>query len=211
MLDLEKARIAADFIVKSCPTAGGSSQDGRVLGFVADLAREMEAADGSELFGGRHKEHVAYAIAVIAQTLTLQPPRALASVFLATRFELYFRLLSGRLAPDGTWLDQTAKSSALAALGQKRLPRQLANVAATYRVMLLNTESPVVQVFRELEDHLAPFYPPDDLRDAPLFYEDLGSRIKCLRDPAAHGFYSDLGAEGLFYALLTGVIFYGSS
>jgi hypothetical protein len=65
---------------------------------------------------------------------------AVASVYLATRFELYFRVLSGRLKSDGTWVSESAQDVSMAMIGDKRLQtKRVSSVSLTYDVMKLGT------------------------------------------------------------------------
>lgn len=209
---LDRAEAAADFIVTCCPAAGAGSYTTEVFHFLEALSDVMRRGPESPLFGGRHREHVAFAIALTAQYRSLAPPAAIASVFLAMRFELYFRMLSGVLNDDGTWRDGSARDHAAALLNEPRLKRgRLADVALEYRVMLMNKSQPAVQIIKRLEQRLQPYYPPAQGKGSEFYYSDLGSRIKCMRDPSAHGFYADLSSEGAFYSLLIGILFYATS
>ena len=67
------------------------------------VAEEIVAAPNT-LFPQRYKEHVAYALGMVAQHSFTSPPAAIGAVYLATRFEFFFRLLSGKLNGDGTLL-----------------------------------------------------------------------------------------------------------
>jgi hypothetical protein len=66
-------------------------------------ADDMTHSVPSDVFPDRHKEHIAYALRMVASGGFLSSPAAIGSVYLATRFEYYFRVLSGRLNADGTW------------------------------------------------------------------------------------------------------------
>jgi hypothetical protein len=212
MPELELAGAAADFIVTCCPTAGAGAYTPDVFSYLDALARAMGPGSESVLFGGRHKEHVAFAVALTARYMSLEPPAAIASVFLSMRFELYFRMLSGRLNDDGSWRDKAARDSAIALLEEPRLKRRrLADVELAYRVMLLSSDNPAVRILGDLEARLEAYYPPDDAKGTEFYYFSIGSRIKCLRDPAAHGYYADLSSEGIFYSLLVGILFYATA
>ncbi len=57
-----------------------SGPDG-VQGFLATVAQEMEASKLTTLFLGRYKEHVAYALNMIANHSFIEPSAAIASVY----------------------------------------------------------------------------------------------------------------------------------
>ena len=54
--------MAADFIAENCPRIGFYSGDLRAYQFINELADAIDAAPESLLFGGRQKEHIAYAV-----------------------------------------------------------------------------------------------------------------------------------------------------
>jgi hypothetical protein len=116
------------------------------------------------------------------------------------------------LDDDGTWRDRKDRDRAVALLNEPKLKkhRRLADVELEYRVMLLNSSEPAVRILDGLEQRLQPYYPPPEEKRSEFYYSTLGSRIKCLRDPAAHGFYADLSTEGVFYSLLIGILFYAT-
>jgi hypothetical protein len=208
-MDNDKIEQAVRYITSCCRRMGAFFGTSEVARYLHTAAMDMNSAAYSDLFGLRLKEHVAYAVALLSQYSVLEPPAALASVFLATRFEIYFRLLSDNLNPDGSWKSREAQNFALARTTDNRLKRsKISSVELTYRILLLDEDKPLVEVFRKVDHAIQPSLPS---ADSPVVYTDIGSRIKCFRDPASHGFYSDLSAEGNFYALLTAIIFYSQS
>ena len=79
----------------------------------------MQAAKPTALFPCGYKEHVAYAMRMVANgvwvnvpPVSVQPPVAIAAVYLVTRFEFFFRLLSGKLNGNGTWLNKAVDQPA---------------------------------------------------------------------------------------------------
>src|SRR5262249_10768954 len=70
----------------------------------------------------------------------------------------YFRLLSGKLKGDGTWLNKAVdQPAAVAALGENGLKgKRVSNVAVTYKLMKLNQSQPAAQVFGALDQVVLP-------------------------------------------------------
>ena len=123
---MTKSNEAVGYIMTHCPSMGSFAGDGSPEGFLAQVADEMATAKHTELFPDRYKEHVAYAVGMVARHGFLSSPAAIAAVYLATRFEFFFRLLSGMLKEDGTWLNKAAdQPDAVAALGKKGLQGEL--------------------------------------------------------------------------------------
>jgi hypothetical protein len=109
---------AAGYIKTHCRHLGSYAGDFVPYRFLARVAEEMAAAPHNELFPERYKEHVAYALGMVARHGFLEPPAAIAAVYLATRFEFFFRLLSSKLKGDGSRLNKTVdQPAAVAALG----------------------------------------------------------------------------------------------
>src|SRR5262249_21444106 len=153
---------------------------------------------------------VAYAVGMVARPGFLEPPAAIAAVYLATRFEFFFRLLSGKLKGDGTWLNKAVDQPvALAALGKKGLQgERVSDVAVTYRLMKLDQSRPAARVFDALDKAicLVPITAVGGFRVA-----DIGDRIAFGRHSASHGLWGDISSEAVFYGLVTAVIFYNQA
>ena len=126
--------------------------------FLARVSEEMTAAPHTDLFPDRYKVHVAYALRMVARHGFLEPPAAIAAVYLATRFEFFFRLLSGKLKGDGTWLNKAVdQPAAVAALGEKGLKgKRVSDVAVTYKLMKLEQSRPAARVFDSLDKIILP-------------------------------------------------------
>jgi hypothetical protein len=173
---------------------------------IQTAARDMLEAKPSDAFPDRHKEHIAYALRMVASSTFLEPPAAVASVYLATRFEFYFRVLSGRLKADGTWKTDKDKEEVRNLLSDGRLNKnRIQSVALAYKIMKTNTGIPLVQVCNDLDTSLYP--KPRDMPGRKTI-SDIGGRIEYLRHRAGHGHWGDISAESLFYGLLTAIVFY---
>jgi hypothetical protein len=135
----------------------------------------------------------------------LSPPAAVSSVYLATRFEFYFRLLSGRLNGDGTWVSETAQQAARAKLGDQRLksPR-ISRVSLAYEVMRLGT-SRILPYCALLDRTL---YSSPIKATGAFAIKHVGNRIEFGRDAVGHGHWGDISSEAVFYGLMTAVVFY---
>ena len=120
--------------------------------FIAQVSRDMEASSTTPLFPSRYKEHVAYALDMISKYDFLSSEAAIASVYLATRFEFYFRILSGRLKGNGSWISPEIQLDTQTAISDRRLNgSRISNVSLAYKIMKLEKSETVVQVFDELD------------------------------------------------------------
>lgn len=198
---------AAGYIRTHCQHMGSYAGDGSPYGFLARVAEEMAPAPPTAMFPDRYKEHVAYAVSTVARHGFLEPPAAVAAVYLATRFEFFFRLLSGKLKGDGTWVNKAAdQPSAVAALGKKGLKgNRVSDVAVTYKLMKLDRSRRAAQVFDALDKAIlpAPIAAAGGFRVA-----DIGDRIAFGRHSAGHGLWGDISSEAVFYGLVTAIVFY---
>lgn len=198
---------AIGYIRTHCRHVGSFAGDAAPYVFLAQVSDEMAAAKHTELFPDRYKEHVAYAIGMVARHGFLEPPAAIAALYLATRFEFFFRVLSDKLKSDGTWLNQAVdRPAAIAALGKKGLNKnRVSDVAVTYKLMKLNQSRPVASVFDRIDKELfsTPIQEDDGLNIA-----NIGDRIAFGRHSAGHGLWGDISSEAVFYGLVTAVIFY---
>ncbi len=205
---------AIHYIINCCPTIGRYSDFSLKQGlcgppvFLQTTVIAMKKAKPSVAFPDRHKEHIAYALQMVASSTFLQPPAAVASVYLATRFEFYFRVLSDWLKADGTWKTGKDKQKVRHLLSDSELNRKRINsVALAYKLMKTNTSIPLAQVCNDLDTSLYP--KPRVMSDRKkTTISDIGDRIEYLRHRVAHGHWGDISAEANFYGLMTAIVFY---
>jgi hypothetical protein len=178
--------------------------------YLRRVAEEMVAAPPTELFPERYKEHVACALEIVANFEFTKPPAAIAAAYLATRFELFFRLLSGKLKGDGTWLNKAAdRQIARAKLGKRGLTgNRVSDVAVTYRIMKLDLTHPAIQVFDKLDKAILP---KPIIAVGNFTVADIGDRIAFGRHRVGHGEWGDMSSEAVFYGLVTAIIFYNQT
>lgn len=168
----------------------------------------MAMAKPSNVLPDRYIEHVAYALDMAASNMFTSPPAAIAAVYLATRFEFYFRVLSGKLNGDGTWVSPAAQQAAQSAIDDHRLARnRISSVALAYKIMKLDQSQSVVQHFTALDNAL---YPTPTTVVGPMTVADLGDRIEFGRHAVGYGHWGDMSAEALFYGLMTSLVFYNA-
>lgn len=166
----------------------------------------MKKAKSSDAFPDRHKEHIAHALQMIVPNPFLEPPAAVASVYLVTRFEFYFRVLSGRLKANGFWKTDKDKQEVRKLLSDSDLNRKRINsVALAYKIMKTNKDIPLVQVCNDLDTSLYP--KPIKMPDGTTV-SDIGDRIEYLRHRVAHGYWGDISGDANFYGLMTAIVFY---
>jgi hypothetical protein len=201
---------AAGYIRTHCPYIGSYAGDSSPFSFLARVTEEMAAAPNTDLFPDRYKEHVAYAIGMVARHGFLEPPAAIAAVYLATRFEFFFRLLSGKLKKDGTWLNKAVdQAAAVVILGKKGLKgNRVSDVATTYKLMKLDLSRPAARVFDVLDKAL---FPTPITAVGGFRIADIGDRIAFGRHSAGHGLWGDISSEAVFYGLVTAIVFYNQS
>jgi hypothetical protein len=199
---------ALGYICTHCRNIGAFHGDGAPYKFLAEVACEIDAAEHTELFPERYKEHVAFALETVARHHFLEPPAAVASVYLVTRFEFFFRILSGKLKADGTWLDKAAdRPAAITALKSSKgmTGNRVSDVAVTYKLMKLDKSRPAARLFERLDREVL----PNPTTVAGNFeVADIGDRIAFGRHSVGHGLRGDLSSEGVFYGLVTAIVFY---
>jgi hypothetical protein len=206
---VERSQLAVDFIINSCSNIGSFWGTSDVNQYLKETAIEMAIAKPSNVLPERYIEHVAYAINMIASSMVTSPPAAIASTYLATRFEFYFRILSGKLNGDGTWISPAAKQMAQSAINDSRLQRnrRISSVALAYKIMNLNQSQPVVQYFIVLDNAL---YSPQPNVVSSTTIKDIGDRIEFGRHAVGHGEWGDMSSEAIFYGLVTSLVFYNT-
>jgi hypothetical protein len=201
----DRAKLAADFIVSHCPRLGAFHGDSEPHIFLRETAVQMNSAKPTAAFPDRYLEHVAYALDSIANNMFLSPAAAVASVFLATRFEFYFRILSGKLNGDGTWVSERAKQTAIVSINDTRLnQRKVSSVSLAYQLMRLQQSN--ISHFCTQLDSVLYSSPTTAVGNFPISH--LGDRIEFGRNSVGHGQLADISAEAVFYGLLTALTFY---
>ena len=93
-----------ELILKCCARPGMSAINSRASPYqiIEEVLHEMEASTPSEPFPELYVEFVAHSIKMTIHAKSfLDADPAVASVYLATRFENYFRHLSGKLGGRG--------------------------------------------------------------------------------------------------------------
>jgi len=212
---MDRTQQALDFIKTCCRYVGrfdgmSAVPASDVYRYLKETARAMEASQPSALFPERYIEHVAYALDMVASNLPTSSPAAIASLYLATRFEFYFRILSGKLNRDGTWVSPSEHQRAQAAIMDPRLKgklggKQISSVALAYKIMKLNKSCKISQSCTALDDAL---YATPTIRAGKIPIADIGDRIEFCRNAAGHGNWGDISAEAVFYGLMTALIFH---
>ncbi len=206
---MDRTQQALDFITTCCRNVGTFQGTSEVHQYLKETAAEMAVSTPSTVFPDRYIEHVAYAVDMVASNMFLDPPSAIASVYLATRFEFYFRILSGKLNGNGTWISLSSRQAAQAALSDRRLGRnRISSVALAYKIMKLNQSWKIVTVCTALDNSL---YETPTTVVGDMTVADMGDRIEFGRHAVGHGHWGDISAEALFYGLLTAVVFYNQA
>lgn len=206
---MDRTKQALNFIKTCCPNIGAFQGTSEVNLYLKETAVEMATSESSAVFPERYIEHVACAIDMIASNIFSSPPAAIASVYLATRFEFYFRILSGKLNGDGTWISLSAQEAASAVIKDNLLKsKRISNVGLAYKIMKLDQSRKIVQACKDLDKSL---YSTPTVVVGDKKIADTGDRIKFGRHTGGHGQWGDISAEGLFYGLMTAIVFYNQS
>jgi hypothetical protein len=205
--------LAKFYLVACCPTAGGYSLPDGLINLICDAADFMTSTPDKDIFLGRQKAPVALAMKEVitpgfdatSMTFMSVPRKAIASLYLATQFEFYFRILSGLLNPDGSWKSLADQQKAKSLLpGENRLNQgSISNLEVAYKLMVLNNADPRSVLLDELDKAIRS-------RFQSQLYDNLGGRIKHVRNRGAHGEWGDVSAEGVFYATLTAILYFAS-
>jgi hypothetical protein len=206
---MDQTKQALNFIKTCCQNIGAFHGTLEVNLYLKETALEMVESESSAVFPERYIEHVSYAIDMVASNIFTSPPAAIASVYLATRFEFYFRILSRKLNGDGTWVSHLAQKDAQAAIKDGRLKHnRISSVALAYKIMKLNQSSKIVEACTDIDNSL--FSSPKIVVGGKTVY-DIGDRIEFGRHAAGHGHWGDISAEALFYGLMTAIVFYNQA
>lgn len=205
----DRTKLAIDYITTCCPRVGAFHGTFEVNAYICETAAEMAAAPSSTAFPDRYIEHVAYAMDIVATNGFTSPPAAVSSVYLATRFEFYFRVLSGRLKADGTWISSADHSAVRHQISDQRLGRErISSVSLAYKIMKLNASIPLSQHCSALD---ATIYAIPTTVAGGKTIADLGDRIEFGRHAVGHGHWGDISSEALFYGLMTALVFYNQA
>jgi hypothetical protein len=200
---------AIKYLTTCCQNIGAFSGTGHPYAFLKNVASQIEQSKPSKVFPPRYKEHVAYAVNMVALNLFLSPPAAIASLYLATRFEFYFRILSGKLNGDGTWISSEARTAAQATIGDWRLKKErISSLSLAYRIMMTDSSLQIVQQFNKIDNCL--YQKPVTLANGHKVH-NIGDRIEFGRLVVGHGHWGDISSEAVFYGLLTGIVFYNQA
>ena len=200
---------AYGYITECCPRIGAFYGPSDVNRFLCQVAADMAASQPSPAFPERYIEHVAYAVDMVASNSFTSPAAAVASVYLPTRFEFYFRILSGKLNPDGTWKTPKAQADAEAVLSDTRLKKKrVSSLALAYRVMKTDPSLTISQRCAKLDDAL---FPAPMVAVGGVEIHDVGDRIEFCRHRAGHGHWGDVSSEAVFYGLMTAIVFYSQT
>ncbi len=203
----DRTEQAIDLITSCCPKVGAFHGTSDVHCYLRKAASEMAASNPSEVFPGRYIEHVAYAVEMVASSEFTSSPAAVAAVYLVTRFEFYFRVLSEKLNADGKWNSLVAQNAAQGAIDDSRLGQKgISSVALAYKIMKLNKSRSIVQHCAAVDKAL--YSSPTSVVGA---ITDIGDRIEYGRNSVAHGHWGDISAEALFYGLMTSLVFYNTA
>jgi hypothetical protein len=197
--------LAKFYLVACCPTAGAYSLPDGLVNLICDTADSMASAPDKDIFLGRQKPPVALAMKEAITPGFDRPQKAIASLYLATQFEFYFRILSGMLNFDGTWKssDDRVKAESFLPDGDRVRRRGTSSVEIAYKLTILNNVDPRAALLDGLDQAIR-------LRFQSTLYDNFGGRIAYVRNRGAHGEWGDVSAEGVFYATLTAILYFAS-
>ncbi len=197
---------AIEYITTCCGRIGAFAGPRTVHVFLAKAATDMASSAPSLAFPSRYIEHVACATDMVARNGFASSPAAIASLYLVTRFEFYFRVLSGTLNSDGTWKSQQDQRNVFDAVGDNRIMRKrVSSVSLAYKIMKRNASCPFVQCCDRLDEAL---YAQPTRAVGDSIISNIGDRIGFGRHAVGHGHWGDISSEALFYGLLTAIVFY---
>ncbi len=199
---------AAGYIETYCSHGNSNSVTEDVFNFLEQAALDMEHSPRSGLLFERQKNQVVDALRKIVIRGFISSEFAIASNYLAARFEGYFRILSGLMDGDGGWKSADAKLAAEQLTGMT-FDDRVDDVALAYNLVRYNQTLPVARYLTELDAKLytTPFIAPDD----NTVITNIGERIKRNRVKVQQGYWSECSFEGIFFSLLTALIFYAGA
>lgn len=197
--------LAKYYLVGCCTVAGAYLLPDGLINLITDCAHTVGTQPDKDIFLGRQKAPVALAMKEAVTPGFEHPRKAFASLYLATQFEFYFRFLSGLLHPNGTWKSTADQEVAKLLLPEEgRLNRKcVSDVELTYKLMILKNGDQRAALLNSLDTAIR-------TRFQSTLYDNLGGRIKFVRNRGAHGEWGDVSAEGVFYATLTAILYLAS-
>ena len=205
-----------------CPNMGSLHGIGDIIAsdayeYIAKTTEKMHNAQPSPFFERRYKEHVTYAMRLLVEAayednfpqsmgMFLAPKAAVASAFLLTRFEFYFRIHSRKLQRDGTWKSDRARATAERHLDSKRLRQyksRVTSVSLAYEICRLR-RTPLMSALGRIDRYL---YKTAHSIGGNKRIWHLGDRIQWARNRISHAEWADMSGEAVFYGLLTAILF----
>lgn len=210
MSENELTQQAIKYIEDCCSCVGTFHGPSSVNKFLSEIASDMAASKPTNVFPGRYLEHVAYAVKMAAalEGFTTSPA-AIASLYLVTRFEYYFRILSGKLNGDGSWISSSDQNAVHSIISDRRLKsKRISSVSLAYKIMLTNNSLNLTKICSQLDKSL---YKETIKVTGGMEVSDIGSRIEFGRHVTTHGHWGDMSSEAIFYGLMTAIVFYNQS
>jgi hypothetical protein len=205
--DSARCALAKFFISRNCPSIGAYCGNFDAPHFIANVAADVVTWPMGRGHNDRRLDIIAYALDIASQMSFVTPPGALASVYLLHQLEFFFRVLSGVLHPNGTFIDPSRRAAVIAALPGEQIGGRINGIALTYKIMQLNLGGVhAVDVYRDLDNSIPPVAMPDG-----TMQNTVGDRVTYFRHTVSHGEFGDPSSEGLYYALLTAIAIYGST
>ncbi|GEM_PF-2509586 len=193
---------AVDFIINNCLSIGQFNGSNEVKFFIEQVALDMDLTEPNSIFPDRYKEHVAYAIREISKSDFLESQSVISSVFLLTRFEYFFRILSGKLKSDGSWISENAKTHSSVLLNEKKLKNKINNLSIPYKIIAADPHNDIGRIFREIDNILFPspittcFYHLKTIGSKTyrekIKINSIGDRIEVARNDVSHGRLADI-------------------
>jgi hypothetical protein len=214
---MNETKDAVELILKRCKEIGNFQGD-RPQQFLTKASEDIKIGRASALFPDPYRLHIAHAVRIIAESKPTDPGAAVGAVYLSSRMEVFFRILSGRLTSAGRWISESAATRTRTGLAGTKWGKELErakrtkwqderikNLALTYKIMKLDAIRPAIGVFRELDEGL---YSKAVLAHAGDTISDIGDRVEFARHRMSYGEFGDVALEAHFYALLTAIVFY---
>ena len=200
-----KAKKSFDYIVRYCNHIGIYESIAEVNDFLDEAASDIEQSPASAVFPENFKNQVAYAIRKTVTRGFVSSEFVINADFLARRFEHYFMLCSGLLDSRGEWVDAEARLKAETILGMP-VESPLDDVGLLYKLARKNHSSSLSKCLCELDDRL--YAETVTMPDGKTVISDIGDRISWNRKRVAQGYWNELSSEGMFFSLLTSLVFY---
>lgn len=195
----EKRNHAADFIYKCCPGAGSFKGTTEAHNLLLEFSKFL-LSPNEKVYGGRRREHIAFAIELVARSAPARPEGAVATPYLIAQIEYSLRKMCEYVDGKGLLIKELPES--LKKKGDKIGNRIY--LKRLYEIFREKKGDLISQTLNDLDNKISSYtvVGGDNITS-------LGDRLSWFRNNALHGYDADIGVEGVFVGLLLLILYSG--